>query len=56
MGTRNWFVTVLMIVAVALFSGIELFGRLYQVGVYQDYQPFSAHSLLSQVTCRKYGY
>ena len=36
---RNWFVTVLMIVAVALFSGIELFGRLYQVGVYQDYQP-----------------
>lgn len=36
---RNWFMTVLMIVAVALFSGIELFGRLYQVGVYQDYQP-----------------
>ncbi len=36
---RNWFVTVLMFVAVALFSGIELFGRLYQVGVYQDYQP-----------------
>mgnify|MGYP001259851389 FL=1 len=36
---RNWFVTVLIILAVALSSGVELFGRLYQVGIYQDYMP-----------------
>ena len=36
---RNWFVTVLLIVGVALFSGVELFGRLYQLGVYEDYMP-----------------
>jgi hypothetical protein len=36
---RNWFVTMLLIVGIALFSGVELFGRLYQLGVYQDYMP-----------------
>lgn len=36
---RNWFVTMLLIVGVALFSGVELFGRLYQLGVYEDYMP-----------------
>ena len=36
---KNWFVTMLLIVGVALFSGIELFGRAYQLGVYEDYMP-----------------
>ena len=36
---RNWFVSVLIILAVALSSGVELFGRLYKVGIYQDYMP-----------------
>jgi len=36
---RNWFVTMLLIVGVALFSGVELFGRAYQLGVYEDYMP-----------------
>lgn len=36
---RNWFITMLLIVGVALFSGVELFGRLYQLGVYEDYMP-----------------
>ena len=36
---RNWLVTALIIVFVALFSGVELLGRAYQIGVYQDYQP-----------------
>jgi cytochrome c2 len=36
---NNWFVTMLLIVGVALFSGIELFGRAYQLGVYEDYMP-----------------
>ena len=46
---RNWFVTVLLIVAVALVSGVELLGRLYQVGVYQDYQPLN--QLLIPTSC-----
>jgi cytochrome c2 len=36
---RNWFVTVLLVVGVALFAGVELFGRAYQLGVYEDYMP-----------------
>ena len=36
---RNWFVTMLLVVGVALFSGVELFGRAYQLGVYEDYMP-----------------
>lgn len=36
---RNWFATVLLIIIVALISGVELFGRLYEVGIYQDYEP-----------------
>jgi cytochrome c2 len=36
---RNWFVTMLLVVGIALFSGVELFGRAYQLGVYEDYMP-----------------
>ena len=36
---RNWFVMVLLIISVAIFSGVELMGRGFQVGVYQDYMP-----------------
>ena len=36
---RNWFVTVLLVVGIALFSGLEVFNRAYQLGVYQDYMP-----------------
>jgi cytochrome c2 len=36
---RNWFVFTLMIIGLALFGGVELLGRGYQVGVYQDYMP-----------------
>jgi cytochrome c2 len=36
---KNWLVTKILIVSVALFSGVELFGRAYQLGVINDYQP-----------------
>jgi cytochrome c2 len=36
---KNWLVTTILIVSVALFSGVELFGRAYQLGVINDYQP-----------------
>ena len=36
---RNWFVMVLLIISVAIFGGVELMGRGFQVGVYQDYMP-----------------
>ena len=36
---RNWFATVLLIITVSLVSGVELIGRLYEVGIYQDYEP-----------------
>jgi mono/diheme cytochrome c family protein len=36
---RNWFVTTILILAIALFTGVEIFGRAFQLGVYSDYQP-----------------
>ena len=36
---RNWLVTTLLIVGVALIFGLQIFDRLYQLGVYQDYMP-----------------
>ena len=36
---RNWFVTTILILVIALFSGVEIFGRAFQLGVFSDYQP-----------------
>ncbi|MFL2585449.1 MAG: cytochrome c3 family protein [Parvicellaceae bacterium] len=36
---KNWLVTTILILSVALFSGVEIFGRAYQLGVINDYQP-----------------
>ena len=36
---RNWLVTVLILVVLLITGGVELFNRLYQVGVFEDYQP-----------------
>ena len=36
---RNWFVTTILILAIGLFSGVEIFGRAFQLGVFSDYQP-----------------
>ena len=36
---RNWFTTVLILVVLLITGGVELFNRLYQVGVFEDYQP-----------------
>jgi len=52
---RNWFVTMLLIVGVALFSGIELFGRAYQLGVYEDYMPSQPVAYSHQLHAGKMG-
>ena len=36
---RNWFVTVVIFVVILIAGGVDLFTRLYQVGVFEDYQP-----------------
>ena len=36
---KNWFVTTILILATALFLGVEIFGRAFQLGVFSDYQP-----------------
>jgi cytochrome c551/c552 len=36
---RNWFVTTLLILSVALFTGVQIFGTAFQLGVINDYQP-----------------
>ena len=36
---RNWFVTTILILSVALFTGVQIFGTAFQLGVINDYQP-----------------
>ncbi len=36
---RNWLTFVFLFVVVLLIGGVDLFNRLYQVGIFEDYQP-----------------
>ncbi len=36
---RNWLIVTLLIVVTLIALGVDLFGRLYQVGIFEDYQP-----------------